>query len=273
MKGIMNALYTGDQHDAENMVLSLIQKVMATELVRVKGVSQVQYIGDREAYEVPVSLTGVGSTNETTGSPMQTFGLGIGIAVGVAVMIGLVTGLFVARVARKRKDKESDTRVSVTSIEILELDDTEKEDGEEPNVEIVLSAEEGKANAGLEKVPEVQQEESVIPAPPQPSQSLPSKRRRRRKKKKKKKTKMGLTRSNSVNSMDTITEENEEEDSDGESDYGSEYSTDDEDQDCHMKRTMSTGSLSSDLSLAALSFPLEQVVETPRIKKLPPPPV
>ena len=58
MKGIMNAMYTGSERDAENKVLSLIQKVMSTEVVRVKGVSQVQYIGDRETYEVsPVSIT------------------------------------------------------------------------------------------------------------------------------------------------------------------------------------------------------------------------
>jgi hypothetical protein len=111
------------------------------------------------------------------------------------------------------------------------------------------------------------------------SVSLQTKRRRRRKKKKKrKKNMMVLTRSNSTNSMDTITEEDGEDQSDDDvSEDGSEYSTDDEDQDYHLKRSTSTGSLSSDLwdrDLShALSMHLEEIVESPKIRKLPPPPV
>lgn len=272
----MNALYTGEERDAENMVLHLIQKVMTSDAVRVKGVSQVQYIGDRETYHVPVPPSSIDSGGDAIGTPMRSFALAIGIAVGAAIMIGLIVGMLVARMVRKRssKDPDSDTRMSVTSIEmILELDEENKGDKEDTNVQITPSvAEEGNANVGIE-VQEVQQDTSVLPAPlPQQSQSLPSKRRRR-KKKKKKKVRMVLTRSNSVNSMDTITEENEEEDSDDGSDFGSEYSTDDEDQDIGLRRTMSTGSLTTDPSLTSLSFPLEQVKESPRIKRLPPPPV
>lgn len=283
MKGIMNALYIGNERDAENMVLSLVQKVMATSVVRVKGVSRVQYIGDRDEYakSMPPALTITDSESSTNDSHMQTFGMGIGIAVGTAVVIGLVVGMLVARVVRKRggKRRDSETNMSVTSIEIVELDGDEKNgtEKEESNVIIVSSMEEGTVDTddSSEKPEEPQPVDSSIvpvPQPQQQSQSLPSKRRRRRKKKKKKKNKMGLTRSNSVNSMDTITEENEEdEDSDDYydgSDCESDYSTDNEDQDFQMKRTMSTGSLTSDPS-----FPLEQVVESPRIKKLPPPPV
>jgi hypothetical protein len=210
---------------------------------------------------------------------MQSIGMGIGIALGVAVVIGLAAGMLVARALKKKrgdKDSQSGSRMSVTSIEIMELDE-EKPKEEKSNVEIVSCIEEGDATFASENTTKGQQVDIIIPAPAK-SQSLPSKRRRRRKKKKKKKTQMALTRSNSVNSMDTITEEQEgDEDSyegsDWGSDWGSEYSTDDEDQDCQMKRTMSTGSLSTDPSLATLSFPLEQVVESPRIRKLPPPPV
>ena len=274
MKGIMNALYTGDERDVENMVLHLIQKVMATDAVQVKGVSRVQYIGDRETYQVPPSTISSSGTSGTSRSPMRSFGLAIGVSVGASVLIGLIVGMLVARVVRKRGGKDSDTGMSVTSIEILNLDDGNKGDMEEFKDEITPSvAEEGNANTDVE-IQEVQQETSVITAPPQQSQSLPSKRRRRRKKKKKKKIRMGLTRSNSVTSMDTITEENEdEEDSDNGSDFGSEYSTDDEDQEFGLRKTMSTGSLTSDPSLASLSFPLGQVKESPRIKRLPPPPV
>jgi hypothetical protein len=74
--------------------------------------------------------------------------------------------------------------------------------------------------------------------------------------------------------MDTITEEGEEEVEEGSddcgSDFGSEYSTDDED-DFYLVRTGSTRSLDS--AIEVLMFPLEQVAESPRIQKLPPPPV
>jgi hypothetical protein len=78
--------------------------------------------------------------------------------------------------------------------------------------------------------------------------------------------------------MDTITEEDGDDQSDDDgSEYGSEYSTDDEDLDFHLKRSTSTGSLSSDPWDWDLSHPpsmlLEEIVESPKIRKLPPPPV
>lgn len=278
MKGIMNALYTGNEREAQNVVLTLIEKVMASNVVRVKGVAQVQYIGDRDEYVVPAPPNSlVGSTTTENDNPMRTFGMGIGIAVGVAIVLGLVVGMLVARFVRKRTDKrDSQTGMSVTSIEIMELDDVnpdefkqEEEETEECNVQVVDSIEKTSTDASSD-VSQVQQVDSVGPAKPQQSQSL--QRRRRRKKKKKKKARMGLVRSNSVGSMDTITEANEEDERDsddiGSDCDGSEYSTDDEDQDFPLRRTLSTGSLSTDPS-----FPLEQVVESPRIQKLPPPPV
>ena len=274
MKGIMNAMYTGSERDAENMVLSLIQKVMSTGVVRVKGVAQVQYIGDRDSYEVPpVSITNGGASSGSA-NPMQTFGMGIGIAVGAAVVIGLVVGIFVAKIIKKKSDKDSVTgdNVSVTSIEIMELDNEKKAEEPESKVESESSlAEKGSVPCNSE-TPNMQESEGGVPATKTQSQSLQSQRRRRKKKKKKKKTQMGLTRSNSINSMDTITEEaEEEEDSDDcGSDFGSEYSTDDEDE-FYLAKTGST--LSSDSPIDALLFPLEQVVESPRIQKLPPPPV
>jgi hypothetical protein len=127
-------------------------------------------------------------------------------------------------------------------------------------------------------VNEEEQDNTVTGIAPK-SASLQTKgRRRRKKKKKRKKNMMVLTRSNSTNSMDTITEEDVEDhgDDDG-SEYGSEYSTDDEDQDCHLKRSTSNGSLSADPwdwdSSHPQSMPLEEIVESPKIRKLPPPPV
>ena len=266
MKGIMNAKYTGNERDAKNTILNLIQKVMSTEVVYVKGVSQVQYIGDRDSYNYLNTLkSGANSSRH-----MQSFGMALGIAVTVAVVIGLAAGMLVAIALKKRRgnqDSQTGSRMSVTSIEVVEIQEQKTEE-EKSNVEIVSSIQEGDSTVASEN-----KENSIMPTPPK-SQSLSSKRRRRRKKKKKKKVRMGLTRSNSVNSMDTITEEQEEENHDDDwSDWGSEYSTDEENQDCHMKRTMSTGTLSSDPSVATLSFHLEQVMETPRIRKLPPPPV
>jgi hypothetical protein len=281
MKGIMNAMYTGSERDAENKVLSLIQKVMSTEVVRVKGVSQVQYIGDRERYEVsPVSITNAGESTTSSGNanPIRMFEMGVGIAVGAAVVVGLAVGIFVAKIVKKKSDKDSVTgdNVSVTSIEVMgELDQDKKIEEPESKTETESSLAEKGTFPTDSETPNVQESEVVVPVAMTQSQSLPSQRRRRRKKKKKKKkTRMVLTRSNSVNSMDTITEEGEEEDDEDSDDcgfdFGSEYSTDDED-DFYLVRTGSTRSLDS--AIEVLTFPLEQVAESPRIKKLPPPPV
>jgi hypothetical protein len=104
------------------------------------------------------------------------------------------------------------------------------------------------------------------------SVSLQSKQKRRRKKKKKKKKNgMGLTRSTSVNSMDTITEEDEQDHVDHGYEYGTEYSTDDEDP--GFKRTDSCNLWSEPWDSSPQSTPLEEIVEFPKIRKLPPPPV
>ena len=77
---------------------------------------------------------------------------------------------------------------------------------------------------------------------------------------------MDLTRSTSVNSMDTITEEDEQDHVDHGYEFGTEYSTDDEDPD--FKRTDSCNLWLEPWDSSLQSTPLEEIVEFPKTYSL-----
>jgi hypothetical protein len=295
VKGIMNAKYIGNEKETEQYLREMVEKVLGTNSTLIEGVSSVLYVGDRSTfynpslYQPTMSPLATDSVSNQDVSGIESSGLDIliGTVVGlVGVVVTFLVGLFITRVfQKKRAGKEcAETRMSITSIEIEtgSLDTKETEASIEKTLRTACDVDafvfEGEPSS-FDKPKEQDNIITGIPPLTPKSVSLQTKRRRRRKKKKKrKKNMMVLTRSNSTNSMDTITEEDGEDQSDDDgSEYGSEYSTDDEDQDCHLKRSTSTGSLSSDPWDWDLSHPqsmlLEEIVESPKIRKLPPPPV
>lgn len=283
MKGVMNAKYTGNESAAKKYLLKKIEQVLELEVVLVKGVTAVLSVDDRATanyegatFEPPdLSIDDASTTTTTTRnySGLQWFGLVIGAATAVALLVSLVIGLYSLRTVRKRRvcDKDSDgTQVSITSIEI-DLSSASTPEGAHVKTETFKSEDEAVADTNdstqltsiADTSTEVVTKSAVVP---------PKRKTRWKKKKKRKKNMMTLQRSSSLKSMDTITEEHEEErDSDDyESDCGSEYSTDDEETDVHMKRSVSTGSLSS---YSSQPMVLEEIKESPRMPRLPPPPV
>lgn len=294
VKGIMNAKYIGHEKEAEQYLREMVEKVLGTNSTLIEGVSSVFYVGDRSTfynpslYQPTVSPLATDSLINQDDSGMESSGLDIviGTVVGLGVVVTLLVGLFLMRVyQKKRAGKEyAEPRMRITSIEIesgsVDTKETEVSIEESPRTACDVDAFVNEEEPSSSDEPE-EQDKTVTGIPPiaPKSISLQTKgRRRRKKKKKRKKNMMVLTRSNSTNSMDTITEEDVEDhgDDDG-SEYGSEYSTDDEDQDCHLKRSTSNGSLSADPwdwdSSHPQSMPLEEIVESPKIRKLPPPPV
>lgn len=284
----MNAKYIGNEKETEHYLREMVEKVLGTNSTLIEGVSCVLYVGDRSTFYNPSLYqptmtplaTDSARNQDVAGLESSGWDIVIGTVVGLGIVVTFLVGLFVTRVFQtNRAGKEcAETRMSITSIEIEA--GTEVGIEETPrtacDVDAFMFEEEP---SSFDKPKERDNIVTGIPPLAPKSVSLQTKRRRRRKKKKKrKKNMMVLTRSNSTNSMDTITEEDGEDQSDDDgSEYGSEYSTDDEDSDFHLKRSTSTGSLSSDQWDWDLSHPqsmlLEGIVESPKIRKLPPPPV
>jgi hypothetical protein len=280
MKGTMNTKFVGNELETQQYLVEMVEKVLGTNATLVGGVSSVRYVGDRGTFynpslyqPPPLTISSVSNQND---SGMQSLGtdIVIGTAVGLAVVVTLLAGLFVTRSVRMKLTKKarSESRMSITSIEI--------DAGSVDTKETQASMDDSSLTACdvdsfiEEEEPSSSDNPDMADIPPiaLKSVSLPSKRKRRRKKKKKrKKNVMGLTRSNSVNSMDTITEEDEQDHDDYGSEYGTEYSTDDEDQD--LNRTDSCDPWSEPWDSSPQSIPLEEIVESPKIRRLPPPPV
>ena len=272
MQGIMTAKHTGTAADmaaAEAFILEKIEKVVNSDAVYVKDVVHSMYVGDRASWPPP-ALRPVAQQKSVS---LKTLGWTVFGAVIVAVATtSLLLLLARRRFKRYHFEKENETLSASRSIEISEIEldmrFSARHDGKDDIVEDTSTPDDiaNRGNVQPNIIDPSQAQSEVIALVDQPP--LPSQRRKRRRKKKKKKKKnvMTLTRSNSLNSMDTIAEEQEEEDaSDGESECGSEYSTDDEDNhpSDQLVRSASTGEMPS--------APLEQVVESPRIRKLPPP--
>lgn len=284
----MNAKYFGNEKETEQYLRQMVQKVLGTNSILVDGVASVLYIGDRSTfslYQLPPLATFSMSNQDDSGMESSGLAVVIGSLVGLGVVVTFIVGLFITRHFQKKqaRKKNANSRLSITSIEFEagSLDTKETEVSIEDTLPTSCDVD-SFMDEELSRFDKPEEQDNIVTGNPPlapKSVSLQTKRRRRRKKKKKrKKNMMVLTRSNSTNSMDTITEEDGEDQSDDDvSEDGSEYSTDDEDQDYHLKRSTSTGSLSSDLwdrDLShALSMHLEEIVESPKIRKLPPPPV
>ena len=292
IKGIMNAKYIGDEMETQQYLREMVEKVLRTNSILVDRVASVLYVGDRSTFHkpflyqpiMPQLVTDSESNQDDSRMESSRLDAVIGSVAGIAVVSALLVGLFVTRFFQKKSaGKEcAKTRMSFMSneFEAGSLDTTEVCIEDMPptacDVDTFVDEEEP---SRCDKPEEQDNTITGIPPLAPKSVSLQTKRRRRRKKKKKqKKNVMVLTRSNSANSMDTIAEEDEEDQGDGDvSEDGSDYSTDDEDQGCHLKRSTSLDSLSSDLFDWDFSHSqplyLEEIVESPKIRKLPPPPV
>jgi hypothetical protein len=275
----MNAKYIGNELETQQYLLKVVENVLGTNAALVDDVSSLLYVGDRGTFYNPslyqpatpplaivsVSVSGVQSLRSE---------IVIGTAVGLCVVGILLAGLFVIRTAAKKRARkeESESRMSITSIEI----DVGSVDTKGTQTSMVESS-----PTACDVDAFIEDEAPTSSVKPYMADILPtahksvylqSKQKRRwKKKKKKKKNRMGLTRSTSVNSMDTITEEDEQDHVDHGYEYGTEYSTDDEDPD--FKRTDSCNLWSEPWDSSPQSTPLEEIVEFPKIRKLPPPPV
>jgi hypothetical protein len=280
IKGTMNAKYVGNELETQQYLLRLVEKVLGTNAVLVDGVSSLLYVGDRATFYNPSlrqpttqPLTSASVSNQSD-SGMKSLGskICIGTAVGLGVVAIFLAGLYATRTARKKRARKVGPalRMSITSneIDVGSIDTKEAQTSMDESLSTLCDV-----DAFIkEEAPSSTDNPDIADILPIAfkSVSLPSKRRRRRKKKKKRNV-MGLTRSNSVNSMDTITEEDEQDYDDDGSEFGTEYSTDDDDPELQNIDSFELWSEPWDSSQQ--SMPLEEIVESPKIRKLPPPPV